>query len=228
MAADEDDIDFKKLARELDAAVQADSKYSRENAAKFRAVEQKVGSYEEFRDIVLASNLKPLDRKDITGETKRHQPLNSLCSSKQANDKDGADKTIKENMKDNKDMFSQPQSADEFIKTWKKSPNDRALMYKYMMHIRNDLLNKVFASQHIGNILGEVLTVLNEHFADNDVTRIIDIMKSLQSSKRLSLSITFLTKSEKSCLVELFDQMWKTSEDADKDTISELKKTFLL
>ena len=46
---DDDRLDFGKLERELDSAVEADKRYWRENDAKFRAVNQKVGSYEEFR-----------------------------------------------------------------------------------------------------------------------------------------------------------------------------------
>lgn len=60
-------IDFKKLEKEFNSAVEADAKYERENAAKFRAVEQRVGSYEEFKDIVAASHLKPLEKKDKIG-----------------------------------------------------------------------------------------------------------------------------------------------------------------
>ena len=61
-------INFRRLENELASALEADARYERENSAKFRAVEQRVGSYEEFRDIVAASHLKPLDRKDIAGE----------------------------------------------------------------------------------------------------------------------------------------------------------------
>ena len=66
---DDEGIDFRKLEKELALAVEADAKYNRENDAKFRAVEQRVASYEEFRDIVCAAHLKPLDRKDITGKS---------------------------------------------------------------------------------------------------------------------------------------------------------------
>ena len=38
-----------KLEREMVSALQADRRYSRENDAKFRAVNQRVQSYEEFR-----------------------------------------------------------------------------------------------------------------------------------------------------------------------------------
>ena len=46
---DENNINFKKLEQELQTAVDADEKYQRENDAKFRAVGQKVATYDEFR-----------------------------------------------------------------------------------------------------------------------------------------------------------------------------------
>lgn len=48
-ASGEQKIDLSKLERELVGALQADRKYSRENDAKFRAVNQRVATYEEFR-----------------------------------------------------------------------------------------------------------------------------------------------------------------------------------
>lgn len=46
---DDDTMDFNKVEKELAMAVEQDQRYHRENDAKFRAVHQKVGSYEEFR-----------------------------------------------------------------------------------------------------------------------------------------------------------------------------------
>ncbi|XP_029997825.1 dynein axonemal assembly factor 19 [Sphaeramia orbicularis] len=57
-----DVINFSALQRELQTAVEAELKYKRENDAKLRAVNQKVASYQEFRDLVLASHLKPLHK----------------------------------------------------------------------------------------------------------------------------------------------------------------------
>ena len=48
---DENSINFDMLEDELMKAVAADQKYQEENDAKFRAVAQKVGSYDEFRYI---------------------------------------------------------------------------------------------------------------------------------------------------------------------------------
>lgn len=47
---DDDRLDFNKLQKELDAAVEQDAKYWRENDAKIRAVStQRVATYEEFK-----------------------------------------------------------------------------------------------------------------------------------------------------------------------------------
>ena len=45
----EDVINFDKLESELDAAVEADARYQRENDAKFRAIHQKVPTYDDFK-----------------------------------------------------------------------------------------------------------------------------------------------------------------------------------
>ena len=49
MTNTDESIDFKQVEKEFAAAVAHDTKYQRENDAKFRAIHQKVGSYEEFR-----------------------------------------------------------------------------------------------------------------------------------------------------------------------------------
>lgn len=51
-------INFSALEKELESAVEADKKYRRENDAKFRALHQKVGSYEEFRYAILDKKKK--------------------------------------------------------------------------------------------------------------------------------------------------------------------------
>uniref|UniRef100_A0A3B3CNT4 Dynein attachment factor N-terminal domain-containing protein n=1 Tax=Oryzias melastigma TaxID=30732 RepID=A0A3B3CNT4_ORYME len=74
-----DVIDFLALERELKAAVESEHRYDRENEAKLRAVNQGV-SYQQFRNLVLSSHLKPLEKKDTDGAP-RKQPWNPcLCS----------------------------------------------------------------------------------------------------------------------------------------------------
>lgn len=44
-----DVMDFSALEKELQEALEADRRYTRENDAKLRAVHQKVATYNEFR-----------------------------------------------------------------------------------------------------------------------------------------------------------------------------------
>ncbi|XP_029692398.1 dynein axonemal assembly factor 19 [Takifugu rubripes] len=75
-----DVIDFAALERELSTAIESERRYQRENDAKLRAIDQNVASYEQFRGLVLASHLKPLDKnnKDV-GHWK--QPWNPVALS---------------------------------------------------------------------------------------------------------------------------------------------------
>ncbi|RVE59863.1 hypothetical protein OJAV_G00193190 [Oryzias javanicus] len=71
-----DVIDFSALERELKAAVESERRYDRENETKLRAVNQGV-SYQQFRNLVLSSHLKPLEKKD-THNAPRKQPWNPV------------------------------------------------------------------------------------------------------------------------------------------------------
>ncbi|KAF3700672.1 Coiled-coil domain-containing protein 103 Protein schmalhans [Channa argus] len=73
-----DVINFPALEQELQMAVESERGYLRENEAKLRAVSQKVGSYSEFRDLVLTCHLKPLEKKDKDGAP-RKQPWNPVA-----------------------------------------------------------------------------------------------------------------------------------------------------
>ncbi|KAM3597983.1 uncharacterized protein V6R79_012034 [Siganus canaliculatus] len=78
MASSQHDvINFSALERELQGALESERRYQRENEAKLRAVGQQVASYDQFRDLVLASHLRPLDKKDRDGRSRR-QPWNSV------------------------------------------------------------------------------------------------------------------------------------------------------
>lgn len=72
-------IDFRALEKELKGCVRAEERYQRENCAKLRAVSQRVNSYDEFRSLVLASHLRPLDKHDKQGAP-RKQPWNPVTA----------------------------------------------------------------------------------------------------------------------------------------------------
>ena len=47
--ANKEDIDFAELEKELEAAIDQDTRYWLQNDAKIRAVNQRVATYDEFR-----------------------------------------------------------------------------------------------------------------------------------------------------------------------------------
>uniref|UniRef100_A0A669DK74 Dynein attachment factor N-terminal domain-containing protein n=1 Tax=Oreochromis niloticus TaxID=8128 RepID=A0A669DK74_ORENI len=74
-----DVIDFSALERELQVVVESERRHQRENDAKLRAVSQRA-SYDQFRDLVLACHMKPLEKKD-KDSAPRKQPWNPVARS---------------------------------------------------------------------------------------------------------------------------------------------------
>ncbi|XP_065064621.1 coiled-coil domain-containing protein 103-like [Rhopilema esculentum] len=224
MNAETDDIDFTKLEKELAAAVEADKKYSRENAAKFRAVEQRVGSYEEFRNIVLASSLQPLERKDIDGTSKRHQPLNPVCSSS----KNDMSLPQEENIVEVDDPTSgKTESVTSFVKKWKTSLRTSLKRYQYLIKLDSLNAGKILASELVGDLIGEIIMALNECFSSVYTAKILCILKNLSKSKRFMLSLQFLSKTEKNAANELFEKLTENAEEEQTELLNELKLRYL-
>ena len=222
MDSKEDDIDFKKLERELAAAVEADKKYFRENAAKFRAVEQKVGSYEEFRNIVLASNLQPLERKDIEGVKSKQQTLNPLCSVKQR-----ADNSLKTSTRlGEADTKQQSETVDAFVKHWKRHSKTSVERYEQVVSLNEQNINKIMASELLGNLLGEVLVAFNECFKEDDTSKIVASLHSLSMNKRFKLNLQFLTKKEEKATGELIVKLIEKANDCNIEALHNIKSAF--
>lgn len=182
-----DDIDMNKLEIELETAIAKDEKYQRENDAKFRAVHQKVSSYDEFRDIVLASHLRPLDKKDISGGMK-YQAWNTVASSK-------SQATSDVNMNKTSDSWEIPKTSAEFDKIWKH--------YCISPEQKFDLLLKVGSTRlkdlvKIECPLGEIISAIKSsvsYSANSEI--VLDILEVITHAKRFSLSLDFLDNNEK-------------------------------
>ena len=222
MAAKDDDIDFKKLEKELVAAVEADKKYSRENAAKFRAVEQKVGTYDEFRNIVLASNLQPLDKKDIEGVNTTKPGLNQFCSSKERTINAAKYST---NLSENEASNIQ-ETADSFVKRWKRCSKTNVRRYQQIIELNGQKNDKILSSELVGNLLGEIIVALDECFEEENALIIMESLKCLSMNKRFDLSLQFLNKKEKKAASELIKKLTKTASRSSSEMIKDIKSAF--
>lgn len=76
-------IDVDRLESEMNAAVARDARYWLENDTKIRAVEQRVPTYEHFRQLVAGCHLRPLDRAEFTVLRKTPSDWNPIGTSTQ-------------------------------------------------------------------------------------------------------------------------------------------------
>lgn len=197
MADFDDDIDFQKLAKDVSTALAKDEKYQRENDAKFRAIHQKVKSYDEFRDIVEASHLRPLDKDDKIGGVS-YQKWNHLADKKATVNNTEVNDSISTPL-----QFNQPSNSFEFTRTWKRncsSPKDKC---DYLLSIKPEILKKCLDADCM---LGDIVIALDSNFKEysNQIPELFTIFQTVSTTSRFSLSLDFLSKDEALKLKNIF------------------------
>ncbi|XP_069810052.1 coiled-coil domain-containing protein 103 [Dendropsophus ebraccatus] len=202
---DSEVLDFRELEWELANAVAADEKYQRENAAKFRAIHQKVASYEEFRDIVAASNLKPLERKDKIGGD-RKQPWNPTATTSSSS-KEPASAVLQESV-------SEPRNALEFSRDWRRI--DMKGRYDFLLQIGAEKLSRIFHAEVSSGLLGEFLLVFEQYLRDGQAREVMEILQCLAETPRFHLNLDFLSKEEMERCQRLFVKL-QTLVDDEKE-----------
>ncbi|CAM4716509.1 unnamed protein product [Caretta caretta] len=205
-------IDFCALERELQAAVAADEKYQRENDAKFRAVHQKVASYEEFRDIVLASHLKPLEKKDKMGK-KKNLLWNSYAT--QANGKQDREMELAQG------WDGLPETSADFYRYWRRCLKSGQERYQFLFQLGGKDLGRIFQADVGFGLLGEFLVVLAEHACREDREAVLQILQSLSGTKRFGLNVALLSQVEKDSCRDLFGKLQRMGRNCGADGLPE-------
>ncbi|XP_072549730.1 dynein axonemal assembly factor 19 [Salminus brasiliensis] len=193
-------IDFSALERELQAAVEADKKYQRENDAKLRAVHQKVATYEEFRDIVLASHLKPLERQD-KASAPRNQPWNPVASAQTGTA--AAAEMVQAPLSD-----FQPRTASEFMRDWRRLEGGSSEKYGHLLRLGGGVLQGVFSAEVGFGLLGEFLVILSECLHPGDEAAVTGLLEGLSKTGRFGLNVSLLSQAEKDACEDLFCRLW--------------------
>ncbi|XP_008054727.1 coiled-coil domain-containing protein 103 isoform X2 [Carlito syrichta] len=194
-----DVIDFKVLEKELQAALAADEKYKRENAAKLRAVEQRVASYEEFRGIILASHLKPLERKDKAGG-KRSVPWN--CHTTQGR----TSQDVATEISQEKSPL-EPQTSAEFYRDWRRHLRSGPERYQALLQLGGLKLGHLFQTDVGFGLLGELLVALADHVRPADRAAVLGILRSLAGTGRFPLNLSLLSQEERESCKRLFRKL---------------------
>ncbi|KAM6295409.1 dynein axonemal assembly factor 19 [Aegotheles albertisi] len=193
------------LERELRAAVAADERRAREEAAKLRALRQGVPSYEEFRNIVLASHLKPLEKKDKMGD--RMKVLWNPCAAR-TKAPPASDVEIPQ------ELDRLPGTSAEFYRDWRRCLKSGKEKYQFLLELGGEALGRIFQADLGFGLLGEFLTVLAENICHGDRDAVLQILQSLSGTKRFGLNLDLLSESEKESSRDLFGKLRSMSRDS--------------
>ncbi|XP_061080555.1 coiled-coil domain-containing protein 103 [Conger conger] len=205
---DSEVINFSALEKELQAALEADRKYRRENDAKFRAIHQNVGSYEEFRDIVLASHLKPLEKTDKTGQ--RRQPWNPLASR--------AGKPGTAGCATLEASAFRPGTAAEFGRDWRRSGGSVEERYRLLLSLGGAGVRRTFSTEVGAGLLGEFLLVLAGGLRRGDAGAVVSLLHGLAHTGRFSLGLAFLSPGERAACAGLLGRLQDILRDGHPET----------
>ncbi|NXN28049.1 CC103 protein, partial [Nycticryphes semicollaris] len=197
-------LDPTVLERELWAAVAADEKRERENEAKLRALRQRVPSYQEFRNIVLASHLKPLEKKDKMGM--RRNVLWNPCAAP-------AKASQASNVEIPQELDQLPGTSAEFYRDWRRCLKSGKEKYQFLLELGGKALGRIFQADLGFGLLGEFLTVLAENVCHEDRDAVLQILQSLSGTKRFGLNVDLLSESEKESGRDLFRKLQSLSRD---------------
>ncbi|NXJ71326.1 CC103 protein, partial [Rostratula benghalensis] len=197
-------LDPAALERELRAAVAAEEKRERENEAKLRALRQRVPSYQEFRNIVLASHLKPLEKKDKMGMRRNvlWNPCAAPAKSLQASD-----------VEIPQELDQLPGTSAEFYRDWRRCLKSGKEKYQFLLELGGKALGRIFQADLGFGLLGEFLMVLEENVCHEDRDGVLEILQSLSGTKRFGLNVDLLSESEKESGRALFRKLQSLSRD---------------
>ena len=117
MSLNSNQLSLDVLESELTNSIEQDSRYWRENSAKFRAVAQN-STYEQFEEIVKASHLKPIEKQDKTQYGKIKSTIwNSIASATSRNTKSASTEFNKQDTEEAEGECSNnynPKNFDDF------------------------------------------------------------------------------------------------------------------
>jgi hypothetical protein len=222
-------INFDKLEKEVHKAVLADEKYSRENDAKFRAIEQRAATYEDFRQIVLASNLKPLDKGETLRSVSVKNTWNLIATNQNPNDENRNKSKIEPvNL-----ARVVPKTNLEFVQLWRKIGNFHEKQWEFIANIGYEKLIELFMVEINGDMLGKFLSVFYNQVKDtkckNDCDFLVKLLNGFPKCNRFELNFLFLQKSEvELCkkLFEIFIEFYKSNENETNIDLNVLKSKY--
>ncbi|XP_046670676.1 coiled-coil domain-containing protein 103 [Homalodisca vitripennis] len=211
------EVDFKELEKELKESIKEDKKYWRENDAKLRAVNQNVSTYEEFRDMVKAAHLKPLEKSERLGADNRQKGCiwNSFVDRK-------PDLPPLKNM-EIENVLNDIRNDDESVTGFRYVRKFSLLRtneerYKLLMKTGTEELGNIFKTEIPTGVLGRIVEALLCFMpAVNEIIFVTQVLEILSKTKRFTITLDFLTREEKDFCSKLMGKLDESLKDNQQD-----------
>jgi hypothetical protein len=201
-------INTERIQNYVASQVYAEQKYQRENDAKLRAVNQRVPTYEDFRQMVLASHLKPLDKGEtLRGAVGRENNGKSWNAVMIGNKSDEIGSRIEPNSNSSDvDLVNQvPKSSLEFVKTWRliesQYPDETEcsrMKWLLICNVNTERITQLFRPEINGEMLGKFVVLFETVLrADSEASSaVVELLKVFTRCNRFDLNMMFLKQNE--------------------------------
>ena len=200
-----------RLESELNTVLEQDNRYWTENDAKFRAVAQNV-SYEQFEEIVKASHLKPLEKKD---KSQLLSPKNAIWNSVSSDTRQKTLNTEVKNTINSQKSLDDPKNVSEFYACWQtKDLCDKITI------IKKSKLQDIFSTEVPAELLVDIVHTLN-HVKDSEIDVVVRTLEILSETKRFSLTVEFLSKTEKQTVADLMARLADSRQNLAETGVTE-------
>ncbi|XP_039284757.1 coiled-coil domain-containing protein 103 [Nilaparvata lugens] len=210
-------IDLKGLQEELQKAIDDDKRYWLENDAKFRAVDQGTITYDEFRDIVKAAHLQPLECKDLKNLSTSHKGcIWNLVSGSSGTSNYIAD----ESSNSTANIENLTMTKESFLKNFKKCSTDQERFVMLRNISVDGEIPRIFSLEIPVDLMSSIVRALIE-FDDNpeSIKTVYSILKHFTKVQRFELGLQFLSSIEKKEYGKLFDKLLASTQVCQQDLV---------
>ena len=205
------------LESELADTIEQDSRYWRENSAKFRAVAQNA-SYEQFEEIVKASHLKPIEKQDKTQYGKLKTTIWNSIANAASRKSTNMEYHKSETAEASDDCISNsiPKTFDEFYESWRRTEMSERI--KFLQNIGSPSLKNILSVEVPPELIVDFLyTFMSFGPALSDLVTVVNTLELLAQSRRFSLNVQFLSRSERAAAGQLLEKLRAGLTDRQQD-----------
>ena len=96
-----------------------------------------------------------------------------------------------------------PNNPVDFFTTWRKLKCETSLQYGFLTNCEPALLKKVFVTEISPEVLGDMMTLLDSNYREEDAQKILKLLGIIHLLNRFKLSKELLTNAEKSATKSL-------------------------